>query len=63
MVMVGDDLLEHLRIARSRLDFVKDNAQRWSIPCGDDVRSFYPAPIHSLTSHRARSRATCAPRT
>ncbi len=37
MAMVGSDLLEHLRIARSRLDFVRAHATRWSIPRGDDV--------------------------
>lgn len=32
MVMVGDDLLEYLRVARERLDFVAARVQRWSIP-------------------------------
>jgi len=37
MQMVGADLLEHLRIARERLDFVTQRVERWSIPCGSDV--------------------------
>ncbi len=37
MKMVGDDLLEYLRVARERLDFVAGRAVRWSIPRGDDV--------------------------
>jgi hypothetical protein len=34
MVMVGSDLLEYLRIARERLDFVSQHAQRWTIDSG-----------------------------
>jgi hypothetical protein len=37
MKMVGDDLLEYLREARARLDFVDQRVQRWSIPVGSDV--------------------------
>lgn len=37
MVMVGEDLLDYLRIARERLDFVGAHAQRWSIPMGDET--------------------------
>ena len=37
MKMVGEDLLEHLRAARQRLDFVTERVVRWSIPCGDEV--------------------------
>ncbi len=36
MKMVGDDLLEYLRVARERLDFVGARVQRWTIPAGDD---------------------------
>lgn len=35
MKMVGDDLLEFLRVARERLDFTAARVQRWSIPHGD----------------------------
>ena len=35
--MVGQDLLDHLRVARERLDFVTERVERWSIPCGDDL--------------------------
>ncbi len=34
MKMVGDDLLEYLRVARERLDFIAARVQRWSIPNG-----------------------------
>ena len=37
MQMIGSDLLEYLRLARERLDFVAARVQRWSIPSGDDV--------------------------
>ena len=37
MKMVGDDLLEYLRVARERLDFIEQRVERWSIPCGDAV--------------------------
>lgn len=37
MKMVGDDLLEYLRIARERLDFIATRVQRWTIPAGDDL--------------------------
>ncbi len=37
MKLVGDDLLEHLRVARERLDFTAERVQRWSIRSGDDV--------------------------
>jgi len=37
MKMVGADLLEFLRVARERLDFVAGRVQRWSIQSGNDV--------------------------
>lgn len=37
MQMVGGDLLEYLRLARERLDFVTSRVQRWSIRSGSDV--------------------------
>ena len=37
MEMVGDDLLEYLRVARERLDFTAQRVQRWAIPAGADV--------------------------
>lgn len=37
MTMVGADLLEYLRVARERLDFIAQRVQRWSIPCGADL--------------------------
>lgn len=37
MKMVGQDLLDHLHLARERLDFATAHAERWSIPCGDGV--------------------------
>jgi hypothetical protein len=36
MKMVGDDLLDYLRVARERLDFIDARVERWTIPCGDD---------------------------
>ena len=36
MKMVGDDLLEYLRVARERLDFIDQRVERWTIPCGQD---------------------------
>ena len=36
MRMVGEDLLEHLRVARERLDFVAERVEWWTVPCGDD---------------------------
>jgi hypothetical protein len=36
MKMVGEDLLEFLRVARERLDLVAAHVQRWTIECGDD---------------------------
>lgn len=35
MRYIGHDLLEHLRVARERLDFVAAHAQRWSLGSGD----------------------------
>lgn len=35
MVMVGEDLLEYLRVARERLDFIEQRVQRWTIPHGE----------------------------
>lgn len=37
MRMVGRDLLEYLRVAREELDFVGKHAERWQIPCGDEL--------------------------
>lgn len=37
MKMVGSDLLDYLRLARERLDFVAARVQRWSIPSGSEV--------------------------
>jgi hypothetical protein len=37
MKMVGDDLLEYLRVARERLDFIDHRVERWTIPNGQDV--------------------------
>ncbi len=36
MKMVGEDLLEYLRQARERLDFIDQHVQRWTIAHGDD---------------------------
>jgi hypothetical protein len=36
MKMVGEDLLEYLRVARERLDFVTERVERWSIPYRDE---------------------------
>jgi len=37
MRLVGEDLLDYLRVARERIDFAKAHAVRWSIPHGDDA--------------------------
>lgn len=37
MKMVGDDLLDYLRVARERLDFIDQRVERWTIPCGEDM--------------------------
>ncbi|MCB9594766.1 MAG: MYG1 family protein [Sandaracinaceae bacterium] len=37
MRFVGEDLLEHLRVARERIDFVAARAERWQLPHGDSV--------------------------
>lgn len=37
MKMVGDDLLEYLRLARERLDFVEHRVKRWAVPAGSDT--------------------------
>ncbi len=37
MRWVGQDLLDYLRVARERIDFVAIHAQRWAIPQGDSV--------------------------
>lgn len=37
MRFVGEDLLEYLRVARERIDFVAEHAERWSLGKGDDV--------------------------
>jgi len=35
MRLVGEDLLEYLRVVRERLDFVAQHAERWSIAAGE----------------------------
>ena len=37
MRFVGEDLLEHLRIARARIDFVASHCERWSIDSEGEV--------------------------
>ena len=37
MRMVGQDLLDYLRVVRERIAFVAEHAERWSIPVGEDV--------------------------
>lgn len=37
MRFVGQDLLDYLRVARERIDFVAAHAQRWQVSSGDDV--------------------------
>ena len=37
MAMVGADLLDYLRDARERLDFIDQHVERWTIPSGDDL--------------------------
>ncbi|NOY90721.1 MAG: MYG1 family protein [Deltaproteobacteria bacterium] len=37
MRLVGQDLLDYLRVARERIDFVAAHVERWSIACGDEV--------------------------
>jgi len=37
MTMVGADLLDYLRDARERLDFIDQHVERWTIPSGDDL--------------------------
>lgn len=37
MRMVGADLLDHLKVARERLDYIAERVERWSIPAGDRV--------------------------
>jgi hypothetical protein len=37
MKMVGEDLLEFLRLARERLDFTASRVERWSVPHGSDT--------------------------
>jgi len=37
MKMVGEDLLEYLRVARERLNFASAHAERWSVQCGKDT--------------------------
>ncbi len=37
MRMVGEDLLEHLRLARKRIDFVAEHGERWSIVAGEQT--------------------------
>jgi len=35
MRYVGEDLLEHLRVVRERIAFVRQHVERWSVPAGD----------------------------
>lgn len=35
MKMVGDDLLDYIRVAREHLDFIEKHAERWAIEAGD----------------------------
>ena len=37
MRFVGEDLLDHLRLARQRLDFVACHAEHWKLPAGDEA--------------------------
>jgi hypothetical protein len=37
MRLVGQDLLDYLRVARERIDFARTHSARWSIPKGDDM--------------------------
>ena len=37
MRMVGEDLLEYLRVARERLAFLDRHVERWTIACGGDA--------------------------
>jgi hypothetical protein len=37
MRFVGEDLIEYLRVARERIDFVATHVERWSIEHGSDV--------------------------
>ena len=37
MRFVGEDLLEYLRVARERIDFVSQHVEHWSLTQGDDV--------------------------
>lgn len=37
MRFVGQDLLEYLRVVRERIDYAKQHAERWSIPCGEEI--------------------------
>lgn len=42
MKMVGDDLLEYLRVARERLDFTAQRVQRWTIPfAGEQIEALF----------------------
>jgi hypothetical protein len=51
MKMVGDDLLEYLRVARERLDFIDQRVQRWTIPSSDGT------PIEALFLPRSEPAA------
>jgi len=37
MRFIGEDLLDHLRVIRARIAAVGARAERWSVPCGDDL--------------------------
>lgn len=49
MRYVGEDLLEHLRLARSRLAFVGRHVERWSVPVGEErVETLYMPRVEPL---------------
>lgn len=35
MCLVGQDLLDYLRVARERIDFVAERVERWTVDCAD----------------------------
>lgn len=42
MRFVGDDLLDHLRVARARIDFAAAHVQRWTLPHeGQDIEALF----------------------
>ncbi|MCB9744410.1 MAG: MYG1 family protein [Alphaproteobacteria bacterium] len=49
MRFVGEDLLEHLALARSRLAFVGQHAERWAVPAGEEqVQTLYMPRVEPL---------------